>query len=189
IRTRIKMICLPLNSMRWRRPGSLRTKRPGIWLGMQQSLLLSTGWGSLIVASGSGISACRRSGRRDIQRPLTTVFVISLEIYIHECPPTVQHLIFNAGSVFSHCPFHLRGTISDALLPTPARITPALNAHGRNRDVSEFFKTCDLLGIALGLIHVNPVDSDTLEENYDDMPALEDDLTENYWCNGLKSKL
>jgi hypothetical protein len=55
--------------------------------------------------------------------------------------------------------------------------------------IFRFFETRDLFGIALGLIHANPVDSDTLEEDYDDMPALEDDLTENYWRDGLKSKL
>ncbi|KAJ7801659.1 hypothetical protein B0H14DRAFT_2615097 [Mycena olivaceomarginata] len=101
-------------------------------------------------------------------------------------------------------------------LPTPARITPApavprcvkiffteqmarpLNAHGRNRDVSEsrrrsfgpgdqFFETSDLFGLALGLIHASPVDNDTLEEDYDNMPALEDDVSVNS-CS-LKSKL
>jgi hypothetical protein len=55
--------------------------------------------------------------------------------------------------------------------------------------IFRFFETRDLFGIALGLIHANPVDSDTLEEDYDNMPALEDDLTENYWRDGLKSKL
>ncbi|KAJ7701628.1 hypothetical protein B0H14DRAFT_3032138, partial [Mycena olivaceomarginata] len=77
MRTRIRTIGLPLKPMKWRRPGSLRTKRPGIWLGMQQSLWLSTRCGSRIVASGSGISACRRSRRREMRRPLTTVCVIS----------------------------------------------------------------------------------------------------------------
>ncbi|KAJ7795825.1 hypothetical protein B0H14DRAFT_2917578 [Mycena olivaceomarginata] len=126
MRTRIRTIGLPLKPMRWRRPGSLRSKRPGIWLGMQQSLWLSAQCGSRIVASGSGISACRRSRRREMRQPLTTVCVISpvavVRVLLHECPP---YLIFNAGSVLSHCPFRLRGTISDALLPTPARITPA----------------------------------------------------------------
>ncbi|KAJ7817191.1 hypothetical protein B0H14DRAFT_2602194 [Mycena olivaceomarginata] len=123
-----------------------------------------------------------------------------------------MHLIFNAESVFSHYPFLLWGRTSDAPLPTPARITPAptvprcvkvyftkqmarpLNVHGRNRDVSEsrrrFFETSDLFGISLGLIHANPVDSNALEEDYDDMPALEDDLSDNSCCvDSLKSKL
>ncbi|KAJ7363876.1 hypothetical protein DFH08DRAFT_798339 [Mycena albidolilacea] len=140
----------------------------------------------------------------------------------HECPPTfLYYLIFNAGSFSSHCPFILWRRSSDALLPTPAQITPTpavphyikdyftvqmarpLNTHGRSRDVSElrrwsipsrriafssFFETSDLFGIALGLIHTNPVDSDAVEEDYGDMPALEGDLSNNSCVDSLKSK-
>jgi hypothetical protein len=45
----------------------------------------------------------------------------------------------------------------------------------------------NLFGLALGLIHASPVDNDTLEEDCDDVPALEDDVSVNS-CS-LKSKL
>ncbi|KAJ7835679.1 hypothetical protein B0H14DRAFT_2590149 [Mycena olivaceomarginata] len=151
-----------------------------------------------------------------------------VRVLLHECPP---YLIFNAGSVFSHCPFRLRGPILDALLPTPAQITPAPAVsrcikiffrrvdgeaterawtQSRRRRVTEvvnsdpvtlivivrgfphwctfrFFETSGLLGVALGLIHASPVDIDSPEEDYNDMPALEDDVSSNS-CS-LKSKL
>ncbi|KAJ7307861.1 hypothetical protein DFH08DRAFT_823947 [Mycena albidolilacea] len=71
-----------------------------------------------------------------------------------------------------------------------ARNAAALDDGLRDLSCCGVFKTSDLFGIALGLIHASPMNSDALDENYDDMPALEDDLSDTSWCgSSLKSKL